>query len=62
MGAVLKLNDRDLGVVEMSNEELVNVEGGVAPILVAAAIVGGGFVAGLAVGALAAWAVYEITH
>jgi lactobin A/cerein 7B family class IIb bacteriocin len=47
----------------LNKKELEQINGGgVPPLLIAGAAIGGAFVLGLAVGALAAWAVYEITH
>jgi lactobin A/cerein 7B family class IIb bacteriocin len=48
---------------ELSIEEMKSIEGGaVPPVLVAVACIGGAFICGLAVGALAAWAVYKLTR
>lgn len=50
-------------VNSLSELEMKETNGGAVPaIVVAAAAIGGAFVVGLAVGALAAWAVYELTH
>ena len=56
-------NILNYNVDSLNESEMREINGGaVPPLLIAAAAVGGAFVLGLAVGALAAWAVYEITH
>jgi lactobin A/cerein 7B family class IIb bacteriocin len=55
-------NNLEGNVIPLSDAEAMNIEGGIPPIVVAACIVGGAFVAGVVVGAVAAWAVYELTH
>lgn len=65
MNSALNLNafsSEESNLRLLSEEEMRTIDGGVPPLLIAGAVIGGAFVAGLAVGALAAWAVYEITH
>ncbi|MCT7904741.1 class IIb bacteriocin, lactobin A/cerein 7B family [Candidatus Ornithobacterium hominis] len=46
----------------LSYQEMQEIEGGIAPFIIAGAYIAGSFVAGLTVGAVSAHIVYELSH